>query len=350
MEQRSRLDWVDACKALAIFAIYCGHFHTPDGRLEIFAYLYHLQLFFFLSGLFYFKLREKSFKELLLDRIIKVLIPFMFFGLFNIIFFSLIKNFTAQEMWEQVIMLLEGVRSTKFVASQIWFLTSIFCVQIIYYLLDRLIKIKSILLVISLVLLYVSNVMKPFSENLFFNVNTVLDYMFFFALGDILYKWIRNFDYSLFKEKFKITIFTSSLFTIFISYLCFYYGVNFYQIFGLEVMTNKFLSYTFQLVIVLIIFIANIAAAHALCKSKLVVEIGKSTLILMGVEMIIKQFTLHLVDVFGMKVNIINALEVIIFDVIIIILAKIVFFKLFNEYIPWSTGKISLKMKAITVS
>ena len=47
-----RIDYMDILKALAIIAVVIGHCDSPH-PLYNFIYLYHMPLFFFISGYFY---------------------------------------------------------------------------------------------------------------------------------------------------------------------------------------------------------------------------------------------------------------------------------------------------------
>ena len=45
-----RVGWIDVARGLALIFVYLGHWVTP--RMAPFAYAFHLQLFFVLSGFF----------------------------------------------------------------------------------------------------------------------------------------------------------------------------------------------------------------------------------------------------------------------------------------------------------
>lgn len=49
-QNNNRIAWVDALKFLGIFAIYVGHFGDSAGKLYLYVFTFHVQLFFFVSG------------------------------------------------------------------------------------------------------------------------------------------------------------------------------------------------------------------------------------------------------------------------------------------------------------
>lgn len=339
---RKRIEWIDICKSLAIIAIFCGHFSTPDGRLERFVYVYHLQLFFFLSGLFYYKQNKMSWKNYSLSKVQKILIPFAFFGILNIVFFAFINNWTANQILQQLIELVEGARPPVFVAGQLWFLPCLFCIQIIYFMLNKLFKRKSIILTISLILLYIHDIFKPFDSSLIFSINSIMEYLLFFSLGDIVYSKASNFDYKDICNNNKIYINIISFIFLGITFLIFEFGIDFYIKFGIPKIGNEFVRETYKILIIFIICISNVIVGRSLTKSKLLFDIGQNTLILMGVEAIIKQLIISVSSVFGINISIKNGLEVFIFCFLSIIFARLIFFKLINNNIPYAVGK---KMK-----
>ena len=50
MQEKNRIDWVDVARGLALIFVYLGHWLTA--RVDAFAYAFHLQLFFIISGFF----------------------------------------------------------------------------------------------------------------------------------------------------------------------------------------------------------------------------------------------------------------------------------------------------------
>lgn len=85
--QTTRLEWIDAARGIGIILVVFGHVlrgldHAPFARGPLFSfidswiYAFHMPLFFFLSGLFLFRAREKPFVGFVSDKIRTLAYPY----------------------------------------------------------------------------------------------------------------------------------------------------------------------------------------------------------------------------------------------------------------------------------
>lgn len=72
-----RKNWIDWCKAFALYLVVLGHF-SPVDNLTLWLYTFHIPLFFIISGYLCSK-KEMSFKATLAHNAKILLIPYAFF-------------------------------------------------------------------------------------------------------------------------------------------------------------------------------------------------------------------------------------------------------------------------------
>ncbi|MCI8815137.1 MAG: acyltransferase family protein, partial [Lachnospiraceae bacterium] len=95
--KKVRYEYIDVLKFLGIFAIYLGHITSPSGSVYKFVFLYHVPLFFFVSGCMDMNkemiFKSKNEKNYLSKQYISsivydiktLIIPWLFFAIFSII-------------------------------------------------------------------------------------------------------------------------------------------------------------------------------------------------------------------------------------------------------------------------
>ncbi len=83
----NRIEWIDHCKALAIFAMvfaHCGlRMQNTDKSIDEWIHLWHMPIFFILSGMVlnsYKWLGWSNFRKYLISRFKLLIVPFLFYG------------------------------------------------------------------------------------------------------------------------------------------------------------------------------------------------------------------------------------------------------------------------------
>ncbi|MDY7989745.1 acyltransferase family protein [Paenibacillus polymyxa] len=337
MANVKRLDWVDSARGIAIIAVFCGHFITPDRRLEIFCYSFHLQLFFLISG-FFFK-HNLTFKAFLLGQTKRLLIPLIFFGILNILLFDFFQNKTSSDLWGQFISIFTGFKNHP--AGELWFLASLFTVSLTYYSLNKVVKNKHILLVAYLIV-YLGGKLPTIKEFLshftFMNIHDIPNYLLFYALGDYIFSHLRNFQYDLQSSLNKRITHACGLILFFCAYAIFTFTPDWYITYGFN-MPSPVVYDIYRLLLTLIIIGAVIYVSHLISEFKILSEIGKNTMILMGLEIIIKNISLNFMDMFSINIHLNNALQVVIYCLLLIFIVKLTSFKFFNKSVPFLIGR-----------
>ena len=126
---------IDVLKGVGIICVIWAHLR---GYLDMEIYIFHMPLFFFLSGMFY---RQK--RNFVWTRFRSLIIPFVLYSLF----------FAALFWWQGGGWLKPLHRISWWFPSAIvgpsWFLIALFNISVVYYLLDLLVKDNRILLAIT---------------------------------------------------------------------------------------------------------------------------------------------------------------------------------------------------------
>jgi fucose 4-O-acetylase-like acetyltransferase len=134
-----RSDWVDYAKGLGIILVVYGHvargvfnagIPMPESvyfLIDSIIYSFHMPLFFFLSGLFFFQsLNRKGSKVLIFSKVDTILYPYLLWSLLQGSIEVFLSNFTnGSKSWHEVLQLLWEPQ------AQFWFLYALFFVFII---------------------------------------------------------------------------------------------------------------------------------------------------------------------------------------------------------------------------
>lgn len=129
---RERIKWIDVARGYGIILVIIGHLELPGIRNYI--YTFHLPLFFFISG--YLFERKISFRNFLKSKIKNILIPYFALSGMIVLFNAVYRRYfwNISNIWE-------GVRKDVIDylwqnrASTLWFLTCLFLVNLIFWLL-----------------------------------------------------------------------------------------------------------------------------------------------------------------------------------------------------------------------
>jgi fucose 4-O-acetylase-like acetyltransferase len=189
--QKSRLDWVDYLRGLAIILIVYrhvligiqrGNIEVPQGLIDanMVFYSFRMPLFFILSGIFISKsLAKKSVKQLIGKKFELLLYPYLIWAFLQLtlqIAFSQMTN--SDRSLINYTYILYNPRSL----DQFWYLPALFNTTLIYLLVKTKLKANTpIQLCLGLCLYFLSP--------LFQQVSMISDWMafyFFFALGDAI--------------------------------------------------------------------------------------------------------------------------------------------------------------------
>ena len=144
------MEWLDSAKATGMILVYIGHCGIPD--LNLYIYLFHMPLFFIISGFLWNvdKNRDMEFKTFARKKFKAYIIPYFKIAVICFVAYGIGLNLIrlgglAEEYWIQLAKYIFGIviysRGTVEwlpQCSPIWFLTCLFVAEIIYYFLLKL--------------------------------------------------------------------------------------------------------------------------------------------------------------------------------------------------------------------
>lgn len=192
----------DILKGIGMILVLIGHVDCPRLVFND-IYLFHMPLFFFASGCF-FKPKEQSFKEYIVKRAQRLLVPYLFF-LFVFFIFNLFEAFvwhdengmhTAIKL--KIIQFGIGIIGMEESLSfrTIWFLICLFEVSVIYWILAQIkdLRLRSAL---SVVLFIAGYLFQRSDIDIPYFIDTALTVQLFYHLGYLfITKNISNIKFS----------------------------------------------------------------------------------------------------------------------------------------------------------
>lgn len=140
----ARISWIDIARGIGIILVFFGHTYwpyftsmNPNNKISNFLVAsFHMPLFFFLSGLCFSK-KELKFKDFLFKKIKTILIPYAFLSSVWICYECVQSIFSHQFSISYVLNeILAYV--LQIMLHPIWFLTCLFCIEIIFYFISKL--------------------------------------------------------------------------------------------------------------------------------------------------------------------------------------------------------------------
>ena len=190
--QQKRIEWIDVAKCLCMIAIFLGHYFNVHGTyaagyLGIFVWRWHVPCMFFLSGCTQ-NYAHGSIRTRIENDICGIMIPYAFFGAVALVFALFYGNYAYPYMGRLTVDYLRGtIRNTGFV-TQIWFLTALFVIKVLFDGISCLCrsKGKTICLATLLWLLGDCFVYTRYGS-LPYNIDLALHYLSFFILGYALF-------------------------------------------------------------------------------------------------------------------------------------------------------------------
>lgn len=132
MSSDKRIDWIDTARGLGLLCVFVGHLNVPYASAWV--YLFHMPLFFFLSGLLYPGCKKYSFSSFAWRRFKSLVIPYFTLGSVIFLFYCIVYSYYREPSSVYLEMLHEFLVQEHY--WTIWFLAALFLTQLIYYGID----------------------------------------------------------------------------------------------------------------------------------------------------------------------------------------------------------------------
>lgn len=133
MKEIKRFDEIDILKSIGIILMIMGHIGFGE-IFDHYIHAFHMPMFYLISGFLYRK-SNLCFKSFVLKMSRSLLIPYVIFAFFHLIIQSVLKM-NIEPIW--LINIFSFNTDYLAISGALWFLTSLFFVDVIYYLLDRI--------------------------------------------------------------------------------------------------------------------------------------------------------------------------------------------------------------------
>ena len=196
MSEKKRIDWVDVAKGIAMICVILVHVEEhfmPAGTLvstKIPIYTFHMPLFFFMSG--YLFSMKNSFGEFLKNKCRRILIPYVCLGVILALFDTYWNGrnpfgdpwFSADAFTGRLMALLTQERYWT-----LWFIACLFWLNILFYVIVRLVKNEKVRAIVVVIIAVVGLVYyKMGGGALPWNVDVCLTALPFFYVGYVCRK------------------------------------------------------------------------------------------------------------------------------------------------------------------
>ena len=139
---KERISYIDIAKGLGMLLVIWGHIRET-GISNAMVYAFHMPLFFFLSGMTYCARKYDSVLKLIRRRLHTLIIPYAIFSVFTwLVWFAYnhILGNTVESYWMPLLQTVISQGSGGYLVhnSPLWFVTCLFCVELIYYFTSKL--------------------------------------------------------------------------------------------------------------------------------------------------------------------------------------------------------------------
>lgn len=210
-----RITSIDILKGIAIITVVIGHSGCGP-YISKYLSSFHMQVFFFLSGILYSPKKYQCFRDLLKRKVNVILLPFLFFATMTLIvcaIISIANDSNPYNFPNCLLGLIWGNRSIFPITGGIWFLQCLFIVEIVFWLIESHIPLKHLkyTIILFVILAYIqsyNNIYLPFS------IDSAISAMVFYAIGYYAKPILTN-----------CTVFVSNKFnSVFVSCVCLIIG------------------------------------------------------------------------------------------------------------------------------
>lgn len=178
-----RLNKIDILRAYGIVLMVAGHTFTFFGKFDRYIHTFHMPLFFVISGYLYRSKEEVPLYRLILQKVKRLLIPYLTFAIINYIAWLFLVQ-GGQVWYEPLVNLFTYNTSGLPICGALWFLSALFWTEVFYMILDRVIKISWLRSIVVFAIALASCTVQNYTEfRLPFTLDIGLACMGFYEIG-----------------------------------------------------------------------------------------------------------------------------------------------------------------------
>lgn len=181
-----RYVWLDYARFWGIFLVVLGHTTIPRGAVD-FIYLFHMPLFFIISGYLFRSGKYDSYGQFVKEKSAQLLIPYLFFSVLTGLFWFFVGRKFGDDAgmvvgWRDCLLSFTATRPVFF-NQVLWFLPALFVTENLYYWAVRYLR-PAYVLVFFLAMAWMYNFFVGIDLPL--HANLAIGYVVFFAFGAII--------------------------------------------------------------------------------------------------------------------------------------------------------------------
>lgn len=336
----NRISWVDSAKGLGIILVVLGHTSLPQ-EIKTYIYSFHMPLFFFLSGVVFNE--KKNFSAFLKGKLKGIVIPYFIISIITYIFWILVTrhigaNSAKISIFKPIIGMFYSTPAGTWLAHNvfIWFLTTLFVVEISFYFVNKLVNNKLLKIIILLLFSIIGYLYAGFSFRLPWGIDIAFTAIVFYGAGFLVKNYVVD-NIRISKPYYLVVMVISLVLSVFTSQINGYIDLS-----GL-IYKNYFLLYISAFCgITFWILLAKLVA-----QSKVMKFIGKNSIVYFSFQGIALGICNALI-VFIAKIPIVSTEKSLYWGIVFTIFSLCILTAgcfIINNYLPWIIGKN--KSKAI---
>lgn len=195
-----RIEWVDLLRGICILCVMSVHLGVPEYIYRLYSPFY-LAIFFFVSG--YLHLNSKNNFVDVIKREKKLIIPFLSFGLFNLVWEFIVSG---ASVYTNTVKFFAQVSGSS--GDSLWFISCLIICEILYYIIELVLFNQNIYNGICYVLLLLigASMSCVYSIHLPWHIEVAMVLLFFFKLGALYREYESKLVFRTKKILFWITL------------------------------------------------------------------------------------------------------------------------------------------------
>ena len=323
---KNRISYFDIAKGIGIILVMFAHVTLP------FIYSFHVPLFFFLSGYFFSLKKYDNFKEFLFSKFKRLLTPYIFFSIFNYLFYLVFNQYANTSLESPIkpfLGIFLGVRVGEWGLgiAALWFIQALFICEIAMYFLIKITKdnIKWLLFSLCIFTLLGCLYNMFIGVRLIWSIDVAIMSILFLGLGYIIKRinFINKIDSHI----------------LLIIFLC----INLFM--GLSnskvnMYWGKYGNYLMFYMAAISGILVVLIISRKINKSRILEFIGQNTIIYLGIHQYVIFSVLNKIkNILSLNINNTILIIIAIFYVIFTIVVLYPIIKILNKNFPFIVGK-----------